>query len=213
MEDQAAKPENPTQIQEDDDIEEKANKTDEDFHCTPYEFTNNTDKEVNYNKLIEQFGTKLITKDMLKEWERISGEAPHILLRRGIWLFTKKYFFLTETCLFSCISSRRRSLSSCTQEEDLQVKPCTLDTCYLSFSLAISRECSSVHWSSSSLMTKSSSSKNPKKKKTSTTTTIWLIRMQEILLPVVSTRNELSSLAISTTWEPCILMSVGSKSC
>jgi hypothetical protein len=55
----------------------------DDFLCTPYEFSNNSDKEVDYNKLIESFGTKPIPKEMLAEIQRLTGEVPHILLRRG----------------------------------------------------------------------------------------------------------------------------------
>ena len=55
----------------------------EDFVCTPYEFENKSSKEVDYNKLIEQFGTKPITKELLEEFQRLTGSKPHPLLRRS----------------------------------------------------------------------------------------------------------------------------------
>lgn len=80
-------------IEDEDQIEEKKDPTD--FLCTPYEFSNKSDKEVDYNKLIEQFGTKPITKDLLEEFQRLTGEVPHILLRRGSIPLTIRNLFLT----------------------------------------------------------------------------------------------------------------------
>jgi tryptophanyl-tRNA synthetase len=41
-------------------------------------------KPINYNKLVEQFGTKLIDKALLERFERVTGHKPHRFLRRQI---------------------------------------------------------------------------------------------------------------------------------
>ncbi|CAO1614665.1 unnamed protein product [Sympodiomycopsis kandeliae] len=38
---------------------------------------------IDYNKLIEQFGTRHIGEDLLKRFETVTGHKPHPLLRRG----------------------------------------------------------------------------------------------------------------------------------
>ncbi|KAI9188343.1 tryptophan--tRNA ligase [Blastocladiella emersonii ATCC 22665] len=40
---------------------------------------------INYNKLIEQFGTKAIDAALLERFERVTGHKPHRFLRRGIF--------------------------------------------------------------------------------------------------------------------------------
>lgn len=40
-----------------------------------------------YNKLVEQFGTKLIDKALLDRYERVTGHKPHRLVRRQIVFF------------------------------------------------------------------------------------------------------------------------------
>ncbi|ORZ40876.1 hypothetical protein BCR44DRAFT_34783 [Catenaria anguillulae PL171] len=40
---------------------------------------------INYNKLIEQFGTKAIDQALLDRFERVTGHKPHRFLRRGIF--------------------------------------------------------------------------------------------------------------------------------
>ena len=41
-------------------------------------------KPINYNKLVEQFGTKLIDDALLARFERVTGHKLHRFLRRGI---------------------------------------------------------------------------------------------------------------------------------
>ncbi|CAG8459265.1 9286_t:CDS:2 [Acaulospora colombiana] len=40
---------------------------------------------IDYDKLIEQFGTKHIDEELLKRFEALTGKKCHILLRRGIF--------------------------------------------------------------------------------------------------------------------------------
>ncbi|KAI0535589.1 tryptophanyl-tRNA synthetase [Xylaria digitata] len=41
-------------------------------------------KPINYDKLVDQFGTKLIDDALLQRFEHVTGHKPHRLLRRGI---------------------------------------------------------------------------------------------------------------------------------
>ena len=43
-----------------------------------------TVKPINYSKLVEQFGTKLIDEALLERFERVTGHKPHQFLRRQI---------------------------------------------------------------------------------------------------------------------------------
>lgn len=38
-----------------------------------------------YNRLIEQFGVHTITKELLERFERVTGQRPHRMLRRGLF--------------------------------------------------------------------------------------------------------------------------------
>jgi len=51
------------------------------FKVTPWEVTG----KVDYEKLIQQFGTQKITPDLLREISRFSGEKMHVMLRRNIF--------------------------------------------------------------------------------------------------------------------------------
>ena len=44
-----------------------------------------TVQAIDYTKLIEQFGTRPITDDLLQRFEKLTGHRPHILLRRGMF--------------------------------------------------------------------------------------------------------------------------------
>jgi tryptophanyl-tRNA synthetase len=41
-------------------------------------------KAIDYNKLVEEFGTKKINDELLARFERVTGKRPHHFLRRGI---------------------------------------------------------------------------------------------------------------------------------
>ncbi|KAL6307994.1 tryptophanyl-tRNA synthetase [Sparassis latifolia] len=40
---------------------------------------------IDYDKLVAQFGTRMVDKAMLERFERLTGHRPHILLRRGMF--------------------------------------------------------------------------------------------------------------------------------
>jgi tryptophanyl-tRNA synthetase len=40
---------------------------------------------IDYDKLINQFGTRHITPELLERFEKVTGHRPHILLRRGMF--------------------------------------------------------------------------------------------------------------------------------
>lgn len=40
---------------------------------------------IDYDRLIEQFGTRRISSELLGRFEKLTGHRPHILLRRGMF--------------------------------------------------------------------------------------------------------------------------------
>lgn len=42
-------------------------------------------QEIDYDRLIEQFGTKKIDAKILERFEKVTGYKPHLLLRRGMF--------------------------------------------------------------------------------------------------------------------------------
>lgn len=50
-------------------------------------------KAIDYSKLVEEFGTKLINKELLERFKRVTGKKPHRFLRRGI-VFSHRDFEL-----------------------------------------------------------------------------------------------------------------------
>lgn len=55
---------------------------------------------IDYDKLIDQFGTRRIDQAVLDRFEKLTGRKPHILLRRGMF-FSHRYVtlsYLCETC-------------------------------------------------------------------------------------------------------------------
>ncbi|KAK3326271.1 hypothetical protein B0H66DRAFT_550527 [Apodospora peruviana] len=50
-------------------------------------------KAIDYNKLVDEFGTKTIDKELLDRFERVTGKKPHRFLRRGI-VFSHRDFEL-----------------------------------------------------------------------------------------------------------------------
>lgn len=47
------------------------------------EFKNDTGKEIDYDKLIKDFGCKRIDDALLERFEKVTGHKPHVFLRRG----------------------------------------------------------------------------------------------------------------------------------
>ncbi|KAK0635748.1 hypothetical protein B0T17DRAFT_612569 [Bombardia bombarda] len=50
-------------------------------------------KAIDYTKLVQEFGTKMIDKELLERFERVTGKKPHRFLRRGI-VFSHRDFEL-----------------------------------------------------------------------------------------------------------------------
>jgi len=48
-------------------------------------------KAIDYKKLVEEFGTKLIDQELLDRFERVTGHKPHRFLRRQI-VFSHREF-------------------------------------------------------------------------------------------------------------------------
>lgn len=56
-------------------------------NVTPWEVegavVDGVQQAIDYNKLIDQFGTTPIDAALLERFETLTGRAPHVLLRRG----------------------------------------------------------------------------------------------------------------------------------
>lgn len=67
----------------------KGKKTGADQVITPWDvegaIVDGVQVGIDYNKLIDQFGTKRIDEEMLARFERVTGQRPHLLLRRGMF--------------------------------------------------------------------------------------------------------------------------------
>ena len=56
---------------------------------TPFDVSGGVDEHgqaigIDYNKLIDKFGSRRIDEELLQRLERLTGKPPHRLLRRGI---------------------------------------------------------------------------------------------------------------------------------
>lgn len=49
----------------------------------PWEVTAADENGIDYDKLIETFGTRKISQELLDRFERLTGRKPHRYLRRG----------------------------------------------------------------------------------------------------------------------------------
>jgi tryptophanyl-tRNA synthetase len=47
---------------------------------------------IDYDKLIDQFGTRRVDQALLDRFERVTGHKPHILLRRGTFFSHRRVF-------------------------------------------------------------------------------------------------------------------------
>lgn len=45
---------------------------------------------IDYDKLVDQFGTRRVDAALLERFERLTGQRPHIMLRRGMF-FSHRY--------------------------------------------------------------------------------------------------------------------------
>jgi tryptophanyl-tRNA synthetase len=52
--------------------------------------------EVDYNRLIEQFGASPVTKELIDRFERVTGSKAHIFLRRGIIISHRDFGLLLD---------------------------------------------------------------------------------------------------------------------
>ena len=58
---------------------------------TPWDVQAEGDKGVDYDKLIERFGSSPIDKELLDRCERLTGKPVHRFLRRGIFFSHREF--------------------------------------------------------------------------------------------------------------------------
>ncbi|KAG0164394.1 tryptophan--tRNA ligase [Apophysomyces sp. BC1034] len=64
-------------------------------NVTPWEVegavVDGVQQAIDYNKLIDQFGTKRIDEELLQRFEKLTGRKPHVLLRRGTFFSHREF--------------------------------------------------------------------------------------------------------------------------
>lgn len=103
-------------------------------HVDPWTVTG-TDEGIDYDKLIDQFGSQRITPEQIERMERLTGKPAHPWLKRGRFFIdplkidtVKAISSPTEIWTKFWICTRLASLSICTLAEDPAVTRCTLAT-------------------------------------------------------------------------------------
>ena len=56
-----------------------------------------TNKEIDYNKLIEKFGCYHVNPEHIQRFEKLTGKAPHYFLRRGIFFSHRDLDFILNS--------------------------------------------------------------------------------------------------------------------
>lgn len=57
---------------------------------------------IDYEKLVDQFGTRRIDAALLERFERLTGRRPHVLMRRGMF-FSHRYVDIALSCDPLCL--------------------------------------------------------------------------------------------------------------
>jgi tryptophanyl-tRNA synthetase len=65
---------------------------------TPWSVTAKSQAGVDYEKLIEKFGSERITDELLARLEAVTGVRPHHLLRRKIFFSHRDFEYILKTC-------------------------------------------------------------------------------------------------------------------
>lgn len=62
---------------------------------------------IDYDKLIDQFGTRRVDDALLARFESLTGKKPHVLLRRGMFFSHRYVKWLNRSELFLIIRMQR----------------------------------------------------------------------------------------------------------
>lgn len=85
-------------------INREATKIVQEQKVTPWEVEgakneDGTSAAIDYNKLIEQFGTRPIDDELLERFRKVTGKEPHHFLKRGIF-FCHRYIMKEDFNIF-----------------------------------------------------------------------------------------------------------------
>ena len=86
-----------------------ASQATEDAVVTPW----TVEGDVNYDKLIKDFGCQGIDEQLLERIERLTGKRPHRFLRRGIFFSHRDMNLIRATSSLLCSPSGCRRLFRC----------------------------------------------------------------------------------------------------
>lgn len=76
---------NATGTENNDSVTGKDQPTSSEDMVNPWEVTASSDKGIDYDKLIERFGSSAINQELVERIEKVSGKPAHHFLRRGIF--------------------------------------------------------------------------------------------------------------------------------
>lgn len=67
---------------------------------------------IDYDKLVDQFGTRRVDAALLERFERLTGHRPHILLRRGMFFSHRRVLHCLRLELRADIVLARRDFNA-----------------------------------------------------------------------------------------------------
>lgn len=70
----------------------------EDFIVNPYTISSGTDKEIDYNKLIQKFGCFPLTEELVQRIEKYTGKQAHYYIKRGIFFSHRDLDAILTAC-------------------------------------------------------------------------------------------------------------------
>ena len=77
---------------------EEVKKEEDDFVVNPYTISSSTNKEIDYNKLIEKFGCYHITEEQIQRIEKYTKQPAHYFIRRGIFFSHRDLDAILTAC-------------------------------------------------------------------------------------------------------------------
>ena len=114
--------------------EEGKGEEEDDLVVNPYTIANKTNKEIDYNKLINRFGCYNITPELIERMEKYIGKPVHYFIRRGIFFSHRDLDMIMTACENHKYSSPHSGTtvyrpSTCIQDGARRRKRCTWGTC------------------------------------------------------------------------------------
>jgi tryptophanyl-tRNA synthetase len=92
------KPEQPVEAKKEEETVQEAKQEAEDFVVNPYTISSASNKEIDYDKLIQKFGCYHLNEDLVKRMEKITNQPAHYFIRRGIFFSHRDLDAILTAC-------------------------------------------------------------------------------------------------------------------